>query len=281
LSFLKKIFKYLFVLILAGVLVSVSIDAADNYDNLSQSIIGRLVLGEPDGPCPKDMVFISTDNNGFCIDKYENSPGQDCLTLAPSSQEDSRNNLNESGCQPVSEEGRIPWRFVSQIQAAALCAKAGKRLPSGEEWFQASLGTPDKNQDWTKSDCQIADNWDRQPGEAGSAADCVSSAGAYDMIGNVWEWVKGETDEGVYNGKVLPNQGYIIETDINGIPTKVDQDNPDPNFNEDYLWIKNTEVRGMARGGYWNNKIEGGLFSLYLVSSPAYAGTGIGFRCAK
>ena len=55
----------------------------------------------------------------------------------------------------------------------------------------------------------------------------------------------------------------------------------DPNFNEDYLWIKKSGIRGMARGGYWANGADAGGYAMYVVSPTSFSGDGVGFRCAK
>ena len=267
--------------IIALVLVTVGIDATDHYDNMSESLVGRLVLGESEGPCSEDMVYISSEYGGFCIDKYEASPGKKCPENIITTQADTRNNLDTPGCGPESVLGKVPWRFVSQAQAAQACAKAGKRLPTDEEWYQASLGTPDPENNWGKDDCHVDKNWGREPGLTGTGVNCVSSSGASDMIGNVWEWVKGEAKEGLFKGSRLPEAGYVTATDSTGSPIETNADQSDPNYNEDYFWLKTTGVRGMARGGYWENKEEAGMYAVYLVSPPSFAGTGIGFRCAK
>lgn len=267
--------------ILALVLVTIGIDAADKHDNLSESIIGRMIFGEGEGPCPEDMAYIPSEYGGFCMDIYEASPGGKCPISDVGSQADTRKNLDSTGCIPESKEQAIPWRFVSQSQAAQACAKADKRLPTDEEWYQASLGTPDGDADWTSNDCQVDHNWDSQPGLTGSGINCQSAAGAYDMVGNVWEWVKGEAKDSVYKGQDLPNPGFVKSVDSAGVPIETDADMADPNFNEDYFWLKTSGARGMARGGYWANKEEAGMYAIYLVSLPSYAGTGVGFRCVK
>lgn len=277
----KKILKSIGVGLVAVILVTIGIDASDNYDNFSESIIGRVIFGKNEGPCPEEMVFVPTENKGFCIDKYEASASESCPYKDASDQVKSRDNINIKDCVPVSKPDSIPWRFISQSQAMAACAKAGKRLPSNEEWYQASLGTPDKNAGWSDVDCQTNSNWPEQPGKTGYSAECVSSFGAYDMIGNVWEWVKGEISEGYFDGKELPKTGFITEVDTSGLPVKSDEVQSDPNFNKDYLWIKESGVRGMARGGYWDNKSDAGIYAMYLVPPSSYAGTGVGFRCAK
>ncbi len=279
--FLKKIFKYLLVMIFSTLLVTLGIDAADNYDNLSQSIVAKTLFGSS-GPCPPDMVFVPFENGDFCIDKYEASPNKKCPVEVPKNQQDTRINLTSAGCGALSEADKIPWAYISQAQAREACVKAEKRLPSNEEWFAASLGTPDiKNSDWESVDCHLSSNWSEQPGRSGTSDLCQSAYGAYDMVGNVWEWVSGEIIDGKFNGRELPEQGFVREVDINGLPIFTDRGQADPNHGEDYLWIRNSGIRGMARGGFWDNKKEGGIYASYLVSEPSFAGNGIGFRCVK
>jgi formylglycine-generating enzyme required for sulfatase activity len=278
---ITKIFKISAIGLTAVVLVTVGLDAADHYSNFSQSIIGRLIFGQAPSPCPEDMVFVPKENGGFCIDKYEEAPSDNCPYDNPNSQVNTRDNLNTADCYPVSKPGRIPWRFISQSQAATACAKAGKRLPTYEEWYLASLGTPDPATGWGAKDCQVNNNWSQQPGPTGSGENCISAAGAYDMIGNAWEWVKGEINNGQLENLEMPPAGYIQAINSQGLVINTDVAKPNLNFNNDYFWIKNKGVRGIARGGYWHNGSDAGVYATYLVSPPNFAGTGIGFRCAK
>jgi len=224
---------------------------------------------------------VSSASNGFCIDKYEASAGSDCQFADPQNQIETRNNLDFQPCFPASVAGAIPWRNISQDQAAMACAKAGKRLASHDEWFAAALGTPDRASSWGPDDCQVAKNWDTQPGRTGSAKNCISGAGAYDMIGNVWEWVAGVVTDGNFNGRQLPKAGYIDSTDGESMPGATNPDKGDLNYNSDYAWIKNTGLMAIARGGYWDNETDAGQYSVYIETPPSFAGTGIGFRCAK
>jgi len=268
-------------MIFATVFVTIGIDATDHYDNMSESFLGRIFFTN-EGPCPTEMVFIPSSNGGFCMDRYEASANNDCPSATPASQKDTRVNLTSAKCFAVSVKEKIPWTFISQTQAREACARAGKRLPTNEEWFAASLGTPDsKIEKWNNKDCQLSSNWKSQPGETGTGENCISAYGSYDMVGNVWEWVVGEIIEGKYNGRDLPGSGFVDEVDYSGLPTISNKNNPNQNFNNDYTWVKNSKIRGIVRGGFWNNKKEGGVYSSYLVSKPSFAGIGIGFRCVK
>jgi formylglycine-generating enzyme required for sulfatase activity len=276
-----KILKYFAIGSAAIILVTIGIDATDNFNNRSGSIIKNLIFGKSKGPCSEDMVLVSSEKGGFCLDKFEDSADTNCPSPNPSNQSETRLNLDKQDCRPVSKSGAQPWTYISQTQAAVACAKAGKRLPTDSEWYYAALGTPDKSSDWTADDCQVAKNWTAQPGLTGSGKNCYSPYGAFDMVGNVWEWVKAEIVDGVYKGLTMPGPGYVKEVNIDGIPIATQEETPDPNHNQDYLWIKNKETRGMARGGYWDNQKEAGQYSVYLVSPPSFVGEGVGFRCAK
>jgi formylglycine-generating enzyme required for sulfatase activity len=281
---MKKItlnfFKYFLIITGSLFLVTIGIDAADHYNAISESIVGKIFFKQTTELCPVDMAYVPDDDKGFCIDKYEASPGDKCVYSEIKNQSETRVNLEAKDCQAVSSAGARPWNYISQPQAMAACAKAGKRLATDKEWYLASLGTPDKKNNWTEDDCQVDANWPDQPGLAGAGINCFSSAGAYDMVGNVWEWVKGEIKDGLYEGQAMPGEGYIKSVDINGLPVETGS-TPDPNFNEDFFWLKDKDIRGMARGGYWDNKASAGIYAMYLVAPPAYAGVGVGFRCAK
>jgi len=267
--------KEIIVIVAAVVLTTAGIKASDNFFSPGEA------KRESSGFCPDEMVYITSSGGGFCIDQFEASPGGECPNPDPLSQADTRANLDYRGCLPASRAGTLPWRFISQDQAAVACAKAGKRLPTNEEWYAAALGTPDKKADWSADDCQVNGNWTAQPGQAGSGKDCASAAGAYDMIGNVWEWVEGAVNDGSYEGKKLPASGFVDSTDGESFPGLTNQNAPNPDYHEDYFWIKESGLRGIARGGYWSNKSDAGTYSMYIVTPPSFVGSGMGFRCAK
>lgn len=179
------------------------------------------------------------------------------------------------------KKGAYPWNYISRDQAALACAKAGKRLASAKEWYQAALGTPDYKEDlWSGEDCQVDGNWREQPGTAGSGASCFSAAGAYDMIGNVWEWVDGDIIDGSYSGIDLPERGFVSALGIASLPAKTEIKG-DIDYNFDYFWIKKDGAKAIARGGSWVNREEAGQYSVYAEADADFIGKGIGFRCVK
>ncbi len=263
-----------FIMLFAVILTSIGIKASDYFSNVNKDDL------KANNGCPNDMVYVVSQYGGFCIDKYEASPSEECPYQDPNNKSETAVNLGTPGCKPVSKSGRIPWRNITQAQAMEACAKAGKRLPTNLEWYLASLGTPDPSSGWGPDDCHVNKNWEKQPGLTGSGKNCVSSAGAYDMIGNIWEWVNEEIQDGKYKDLELPESGYVQSVNTSGLPIETNKE-PEEAYYNDYFWIKSKGIRGMARGGYWDNKSDAGKYAVYLVSPPSFVGTGVGFRCAK
>ena len=94
------------------------------------------------------------------------------------------------------------------MAAAELCAARGRRLCSAREWGEACRG-PERTR-WP-----YGDEYDREACNygftgglggveaAGSHPRCVSGYGAFDLSGNLWEWVSDLDAEGkaqIYGG---------------------------------------------------------------------------------
>jgi hypothetical protein len=80
----------------------------------------------------------------------------------------------------VSIPGVTPSRFITWFQATAAARNAGKGLPTNAEWQAAALGTPDG------APCILGGLGG--PGPTGTAG-CDSDVGAFDLVGNLNEWV--------------------------------------------------------------------------------------------
>jgi hypothetical protein len=87
----------------------------------------------------------------------------------------------------VSLAGVTPARFITWFQSQEACANAGKRLPTNAEWQVGANGTPDPGPDNGTTDCNTASVF--AVAATGSRSACVSARGAFDMVGNLWEWV--------------------------------------------------------------------------------------------
>jgi formylglycine-generating enzyme required for sulfatase activity len=205
-----------------------------------------------------------------CIDQYEVSPGEGCPFQAPTTLTESIANQSAARCAPESKPDKTPWVYVNQTLAAELCARAGKRLPTGTEWFKAALGTP------ASADACAHGGVMR----TGSNTTCVSGSGAFDMVSNVWEW----TDENVRNGTLgavtLPDAGYIDNADTQGVPITTGAE-PNVGYGNDRLWIDTAIVAGVMRGGYFNSDDDGGIYALFAASPPSFSGNAVGFRCVR
>jgi formylglycine-generating enzyme required for sulfatase activity len=282
LRFLLNFLKFILVVTGAIFLSTLAINAADTWRNPENSMLaGALSSMNKTEKCPNDMVFVGTPNGGYCIDIYENSASESCLFDVPKNQEDTRSNIAEKKCNPVSIKNAIPWRNISQSQAMQACAKVGKRLPTNEEWFLASLGTPDASS-WGGSDCNVNKNRDIfDPSLTGSGENCVSPLGVYDMVGNVWEWVSETIKEGKFDNTDVPDKGFVISADEKGIPSETNATSSDPNYNFDRFWIKKEGTVGMFRGGYWGSGTDAGIYTVHAEMPTSFVGTAIGFRCVK
>jgi hypothetical protein len=186
---------------------------------LSLFLVGAAeAAGPPSGPlkrCPADAVVAGVG----CLDKYEASVWRvpnartvnlplvrkiqsgtarvEDLTRAGArllgSERDDYAPCDDGGqsctddIYAVSVPGVTPSAFITWFQAQQACTNSGKRLPSNAEWQAAVAGTPDPGPDDGVKDCNTFSAFTVLP--TGSRAGCVSARGAFDMVGNLWEWV--------------------------------------------------------------------------------------------
>lgn len=264
----KNILRGVLVLSAVVLITSFSVDATDTF-RTSQSALGIFARYATAPSCPLGTVPLAGTEPALCIDVYENSVAETCVMAEPRSDSDTAANINDANCTPVSVSGKNPWRFVSKVQAVQLCARAHKRLPTALEWFTAALGTPDG-----EVNCSLAGSL-RATGEKNQ---CKSGVGAFDMIGNVWEFVSNEVQDGKVDAAVVPAEGYVSEIRNDGLPsitTRV----ATPMYNNDYFWSEATGTYAIMRGGFYGSGSDGGLYSTHAAVTQSFSSAAAGFRC--
>jgi len=257
------------------VLTSFTVDATLSGNSLSQSALGILATSVSGNKgCPEGTVSLGGDFDGVCVDIFEASPGDRCPVATISGAQHTRQNMNEGACAPVSAKDKDPWIFVTLHQAQELCGRTGKRLLSNAEWYRASLGSPDLENGTT---CALHED---TPVRGGAYERCVSGAGVYDMVGNVWEWVDAQVENSVYEGRDVPESGYVAEADGDGVVTKT-SDVGSLDYHSDYFWSEREGLFGMLRGGFYGSGNDAGVYSIQAKTVLSFAGNAIGFRCAS
>jgi formylglycine-generating enzyme required for sulfatase activity len=147
---------------------------------------GEFQMGRDDGDVyerPAHVVSVEP----FFIDKYEVTNE----TYAAFVKETERKPplTWKNGAYPDGA-GRRPVTGVTWNDADAYARWAGKRLPTEEEWEFAARGAdgrryPWGNEDWRPSLANVES--DRMV-DVGSYQEGQSPFGAFDMVGNAWEW---------------------------------------------------------------------------------------------
>ena len=187
------------------------------------------------GPCPDGMVDV---DEVFCIDAFEGSlevfQGGSWTSFSPYERPGSNR------VRARSAAGVPPQGYISGTEAAAACAESGKRLCTSAEWLRACRGpegfTWPYGDSYDASACNdtypgshpVVDYfgtsdgvWDpthmNDPGinqqddtvdPTGANARCVSAYGAFDLHGNLHEWVADA--DGTFRG------GFYADARING-----------------------------------------------------------------
>lgn len=264
----RRWLKGTFIGVGAVVLSTLGIFAADTLQGIDTGIGNLASLGET-GVCKSDAVPVKVDGTIVCVDKYEASPSGDCLFKTVTNATESERNINTKNCFAVSTQNATPWNYISLPQAQRMCAQTGKRLPSSNEWYAYALGSdPDS--------CVVDSKTSANTG----ISSCISSVGAEDVIGNLWEWVDESVVEGNFNGQTLPGEGYVSSVDADGIAL-TSSESPDTLYGEDYFWSKPEGVYGMIRGGFYGSGRDAGLYTVNASVQTSLATLGIGFRCVE
>ncbi len=139
--------------------------------------------------------------DAYYLDKYEVTTGLYAQFMRatghrpPSHRTDPSKNVWQGGVLPTALAA-VPVVNVDWFDASAYCQWTGKRLPTEAEWEKAARGTHDQRFPWgnvepTRQHLNFNQQWHGAGTLApvGSYEKGKSPYGAYDMAGNVWEWV--------------------------------------------------------------------------------------------
>ena len=169
---------------------------------------------------------------------------------------------NGNGCKDfyaVSIPGVTPSANITWFQAVAASRNAGKRLPTNQEWQAAALGTPDPGEAPGAEDCNTVSG---DPDLTGARTNCVSDVGAFDMVGNLWEWVA----DWLPRSTAL-NSPPLFAGDLNAIGLDHTVDSLGPG--------------ALLRGGTFAGGTGAGVFAVDGLVAPSVASDFFGFRAAR
>ena len=197
------------------------------------------------------------------MDSLTNFPRTGNWTPLPGS------NPPSPGIYGVSVAGVQPSRCITWFQANQACLLSGKRLLTNREWQGAAAGTPDPGAANDGSTTCVTTGVG--PADTGSRSSCKSVWGAFDMIGNVDEWVADWGDRSVS----CTNWPATFGSDVSCVGGPGTTGNPGEQSGT--LSFPGAFVRG----GSFLDQTDAGVFAVSAGTDPSQRSPSIGFRCAR
>lgn len=173
---------------------------------------GDFTTGSDRGLADEQPVHV-VNLDSFYIDKYEvtNKLYKDCVDAGecnPPWQNYFFANSPNRIYFGNSQFDNYPVVYVDWNMARAYCQWRGARLSYEAEWEKAARGEDGRTYPWgNELDCQKANyqNCVNRTCEVGIFEDGKSPYGAYDMTGNVWEWVADWYSQNYYSNSPRNN----------------------------------------------------------------------------
>ena len=169
-------------------------------------------------------VDIDGDNGRYQIFAYEASHplalpdnSHPCGTVEGANGQRVNFQAPDEPTEACSKPGVRPWHSVSWEDAKRACEFIGWRLCTRDEFLRA-CGGPDSRafpygSVFREGACNVRDSFRNVDSQLSSEAptghfqECISTEQAYDMTGNLWEWVD-EREEGAPGVRYFMGMGY-------------------------------------------------------------------------
>jgi formylglycine-generating enzyme required for sulfatase activity len=163
-----------------------------------------------------------------------------------------------------------PVERVTWYEAWDFCEQRDGRLPSESEWEYATRG-PDNliypwGDEWSENSLVWSGNSDNQTADIGSRTGGVSWVGAYDLSGNVWEWVSTIYGRYDYNADLFTSI-YVYPYQEGDGREIIDDDN--------------TKIRVLRGDSWYNSNIDYFRAAVRYWFNPSNVSNDVGFRCAR
>jgi len=154
---------------------------------------GEFLMGAEDG-LPDARPMHRTHLSSYWIDKYEvtNAQYRQCAVSGVCPPPKDRSAFDDP------QHTQHPVTNVTWVQARTYCHWSGRRLATEAEWEKAARGTDGRRYPWGNNEDVLKGrlkernlrpvNNEVEP--VGSLPEAASPYGVYDLVGNVWEWVK-------------------------------------------------------------------------------------------
>jgi formylglycine-generating enzyme required for sulfatase activity len=221
---------------------------------------GDFPMGSSNGNAdekPIHSVYLSA----YYIDKFEvtNELYRVCVNAGSCNPPVKSGSSTQSSYYGNSQFNDYPVVYVTWTMAKNYCEWRGAKLPTEAQWEKAARGSDGRTYPWGKgaADCQRANYHGNTNGcvggtsPAGNYENGKSPYGAYDMAGNVWEWVA-DWYSAIY-----------YQTSLTSNP-------PGPD----------TGQSRVIRGGSWTRDNFSIRSTTRVNYAPSYNNFDIGFRCA-